>query len=49
MFVLLHVTMMLQVLVCEKLAPLKEYYFAIIMDRAHKVIIIILMNVCVSC
>lgn len=25
-----------KVLVCEKLAPLKEYYFAIIMDRAHK-------------
>ena len=34
--------MMLQVLVCEKLAPLKEYYFAIIMDRAYKVLIIIL-------
>ena len=33
---------MLQVLVCEKLAPLKEYYFAIIMDRAHKVLLMVI-------
>ena len=36
---------MLQVLVCEKLAPLKEYYFAIIMDRAHKVLMVICASV----